>query len=117
MDGPNKVHLVGIVDWDPAGAIIAKAFQEQLAQVGLPDSTLTTLVRPERYSRQELEMFKFPLPSRRNIQSTKNRLWVEKTGGIDGKPFGLEAESMPWDRLWELTTQAVDLVEGDETPG
>ena len=94
----HSLRLIGLVDYDPSGWIIAHSFQNQLAKLGWPDSTLETLIDPADYSAEELEMFVFELPKK---QQTKTAKWLEKTGGIGGKPLGLEAESQPYDRLLE----------------
>lgn len=94
----HPLRLIGLVDYDPSGWIIARSFQSQLAQLGWPQSTLETLIDPADYSAKELEMFAFELPKK---QQTKTAKWLEKTGGVGGRPLGLEAESQPYDRLLE----------------
>lgn len=100
----TPLKLFGIVDFDPSGHIIAQAFQNQLASCGLDKSNLTLLIDPKRYSKKEIEIFKFPLPK---TQKTKLASWLKQTGGIDGLPFGLESESMPKHRLKSLITQLI----------
>ena len=95
----HKIHLIGIVDYDPSGYIIANAFQEQLCATGLPDSTLSLVVHPKHYSQREIEIFQYPLPKR---QKTKTAQWLQSTGGIKGKAYGLESESMSRKKLHEL---------------
>jgi hypothetical protein len=103
--GPDKlVRLIGVVDYDPAGESIATSFRGQLEACGLAVEGLETLIHPRHYSAAELEMFRFPLPTK---QTTKNERWMERTGGIGGKPFGLESESMPRARVRELLEQLV----------
>lgn len=95
----NPLRLIGLVDYDPSGDIIARSFQEQLAELGWPQTTLETLIEPSHYRADELEMFAFELPKR---QRTKTEKWLEKTGGIGGEALGLEAESMPYERVLTL---------------
>lgn len=97
--GRTELRLIGLVDYDPSGHIIAAAFQQQLASLGWPNSTLSTLISPENYSPQQLEMFAFELP---RGQPTKTQKWLEETGGIGGRALGLEAESIPYERVLEL---------------
>lgn len=92
----QAVRLIGIVDYDPSGELIARSFREQLEQVGLAVSQMDLLIKPEHYSADELRLFRFSLPRR---QKTKTAQWLEKTGGIEGKAYGLESESMPLGRL------------------
>ena len=97
---PARVlHLVGIVDWDPSGQIIANSFQEQLRKLGAEKTTLTTIIHPKHYTESELKIFKYPLPKR---MKTKTATWLEQTGGINGKAIGLESESMPMNRVRKL---------------
>jgi hypothetical protein len=99
IDKKKTIKLIGIVDYDPAGEMIAKAFQNQLKAMGLKNSELTTIIKPERYTAKEITMFQFPLPTG---QKTKTQKWIQKTNGINGQLFGLESESMPRDRLRKL---------------
>lgn len=102
--GEDKtIHLIGVVDFDPAGAMIARSFQSQLERVGLKNTKLTTVIEPRHYSEDELKMFRFPSPKG---QKTRNRQWIEKTGGVNGA-FGLEAESLPLARTSELAGKMI----------
>ncbi len=102
---PNvPIHLVGIVDFDPSGWVIAQAFQNQLAQTGLTHTQLHTLIHPKHYSPQELTLFGFPLPKG---QTTLTARWMDKTGGVHGEKRGLEAESMPIDKVRALVEHKI----------
>ena len=107
LNDPKPVHLIGVVDYDPAGDIIANSFKQQLESVGLPIASLTTLIHPSHYTKEELDLFKFPLP---NKDKTKLNQWLTKTGGIDGKPFGLESESMHLKKLLTLIQQRLSAI-------
>jgi hypothetical protein len=98
------IRLIGIVDYDPAGSIIAEAFRSQLEAVGLAVAGLETLVHPRHYAPDELKLFKFSLPKG---EPAKTAAWLARTGGIDGKPFGLEAESMPLLKARNLLSELV----------
>ena len=100
----QPLMLIGLVDFDPAGAVIAAAFQRQLAAQGLDISALHTPVHPKRYNAEELELFSYPLPRR---QPTLTRRWLEQTGGVLGQPRGLELESMPRGRLLSLLAEQI----------
>lgn len=102
--GERPVRLIGIVDYDPAGDIVAHSFQAQLKSAGLTRSTLTTIIHPKHYTSDEIKIFKFPLPKK---EKTKLKEWLKKTGGIDGKPYGLESESMPLDRAKALIQRSI----------
>ena len=100
----KAVRLVGIVDYDPSGDLIAESFREQLETQGLVVESLETLIQPKHYTADELKLFRFRLP---RSQKTKTQRWMEKTGGIDGKEWGLESESMPTERLKSLLEEVI----------
>jgi hypothetical protein len=103
----TKIRLIGIVDYDPSGDIIAQSFKSHLAAVGLTNIRMTAdLIHPKNYSEEEIEMFRFPIPKGKG-ESAKLAKWLEKTGGIDGEAYGLETESMPRERLRALITKLV----------
>jgi hypothetical protein len=105
LNGKQSPHLIGIVDYDPSGDLIAHAFQNQLEATGFPKSSLTTVIHPKHYTKDELEIFKYRLPK---TEKTKLDKWLELTKGIDGKPYGLESESMPIDRLKLLIRNLIE---------
>jgi len=94
--GRSGFHVFGIVDYDPNGAIVAGAFQRQIKSQGVKLLKYHDLVTPALFTPEELELSKFSLPPK---QRTKNRKWMEKTGGINGQPYGIEADAVPKDRL------------------
>jgi hypothetical protein len=100
----TQVHLVGIVDFDPSGSVIAQAFQNQLAQTGLPNTHLHTLIHPRHYAPEELTLFRFPLPAGQTTLTTR---WMEQTGGLNGEKWGLESESMHPDKVMELIKEHI----------
>ena len=101
----QKFYLISAVDYDPAGFIIANAFVEQLKAQGILDFELVHIITLQSYTPEEIELFKFPIPSK---QATKVAKWLKATGGIGGKAFGLEADSMPRSRFKELMRKVLD---------
>lgn len=100
----RPVQLIGLVDFDPAGKIIAEAFKNQSQQVGMDVGGMEMVIHPKHYTAEELAMFRYPLPRR---QKTKLRQWLDEVGGIDGEAYGLEIESMPLERLTGLVDELV----------
>ena len=94
--GEKTVQLIGIVDFDPSGSLIASSFRGQLEASGLKVSEPRLLIEPKHYKDEELRMFAYPLPQ---SQKTKLSNWLEETGGIKGEAMGLESESLPIERL------------------
>jgi hypothetical protein len=105
LSDKRPIRLIGIVDYDPSGDIIANAFLAQLGDVGLLAAELTTVIHPKHYTKEEIKIARFPLPKK---EPTKLKNWLAKTGGIDGQAFGLESESMPLDRLKVIVTELID---------
>jgi hypothetical protein len=95
----QKFYLISAVDYDPAGAIIANAFMEQLQSQGIHELEVIPAVSLEHYTPKEIDLFKFPLPEK---QATKTKKWMQATNGIHGKPFGLEADSLPRERYKQI---------------
>jgi hypothetical protein len=107
LNPEQSVHLIGIVDYDYSGDLIAHSFKNQLQMMGLSIAGMELLIKPSHFSEEELSWFSFPLPKR---EPTKLRNWLEKTGGIGGKALGLESEAMPLDRLEVLLESALSRV-------
>ncbi len=92
-DGPVPLRLIGIVDFDPSGDVIARSFADQLRAVGVPRTSLEMVVHPRHYTQADLDLFRFPLSTNTRM-TKKNEKWMDATGGVDGLQFGLESESM-----------------------
>jgi hypothetical protein len=90
----QAVHLFSIVDYDPAGYWIAREFAAQLEDFGFRDLTLHTLIRPERLAAEQVALSRYALP-----KGSKTTNWLRETGGIDGEPYGLEADAFPPDAI------------------
>ena len=106
VDPSKTLYLLGIVDWDPSGDLIARTFESQLHTFGYPHTDLRLMIRPEHYAPRELEFATVALASGRG-QAKKNELWMEAGGGVLGDELGIASESMPWDRLWERIREEV----------
>jgi hypothetical protein len=94
--------LIGITDYDPAGADIARAFAQQLSRQGLKVAEHHQLITPRAFVDQELATLRFAVP--RKSPALVSR-WLKATGGIEGKAFGLEADALPKARLTDLVAQ------------
>ena len=96
------VHLVGLVDWDPHGAIIARSFADQLAGFGLPVAGLELLIRPEHFDTEEIALF-----ARSVGDGDEASRWLADGGGVAGQPLGLPAEAMTQSQAFELVQARV----------
>ena len=101
----QKFYIISAVDYDPSGSIIESSFVEQLQSYGLNDIELIPLIDLKYYPKEDVELFKFPIPSKHESKVDK---WLEKTGGIDGKAYGLEADSMPRSRFKMLVQTTLE---------
>jgi hypothetical protein len=96
--------LVGITDYDPAGADIAKSFAAQLSRQGLTVKEQHSLITPKAFLVDELTTLRFAVP--KNSPALVKR-WLKATGGIEGKAFGMEADALPKARLVELVAKTL----------
>jgi hypothetical protein len=94
--------LIGITDYDPAGADIARAFAQQLSRQGLQVKEQHELITPRAFVDLELTTLRFAVPRKSPALVTR---WLKATGGIEGKAFGLEADALPKARLSALVAQ------------
>jgi hypothetical protein len=85
---PQALQLFSVVDYDPSGYWIAREFAAQLHAFGVQEVTLHPLIRPERLTTEQVALGRYTLP-----KGSKTTNWVRETGGIDGEPYGLEADA------------------------
>jgi hypothetical protein len=88
------LQLFSVVDYDPSGYWIAREFAAQLQAFGVQEVTLHPLIRPERLTTEQVALGRYTLPT-----DSKTTNWVRETGGIDGEPYGLEADAFAPDVL------------------
>ena len=74
----------------PSGYWIAREFAAQLQAFGVQEVTLYPLIRPERLTTEQVALGRYVLP-----KGSKTTNWLRETGGIDGEPYGLEADAFP----------------------
>ena len=97
------VHLVGLVDWDAHGAIVARSFADQLAGFGLPIAGLELLIRPEHFDAEELALFARSIGDGDEVAA-----WLADGGGVAGQALGLPAEAMTQAQAFELVQARVE---------
>ena len=108
------VHLIGLVDHDPWGEIVASSFVDQLTSFGLKPASVRLLVTPDRFTDKELLRSRVPLSD-----NSRTAGWLAGGGGIDGQAWGLSVDSLPVQRLQQAAEEvivelAADPVAGDE---
>ena len=98
IDIRSKIYVVFVVDYDPAGWIIRESVLKNLKFYGMSNLRPIDIIVPEILTKEELELAKFPLPTK---QEKLNQRWLEKTQGIRGQLYGFESDSLPFKRLRE----------------
>lgn len=87
--GITRVGLVGLVDYDPAGFLIAEEYRHKFEQLGFGVKSFTILTNVGLFTEEALENefddLEHVHPSREKI----TQAWFEKTGGIHGKRRGI----------------------------
>jgi hypothetical protein len=84
------LQLFAVVNYDPSGYWIAREFAAQLHAFGVQQVTLHPLIGPARLSAEQVALGRYALP-----KGSKTTNWLRATGGIDGEPYGLEADAFP----------------------
>lgn len=91
----SGVHILSITDYNPSGAIILKAFTNQLAHEGIRHlASVQNLLVPSHFSPEELQAVTEPLPLKTKADKTKAERWLATGGGVDGQPLGIESEAL-----------------------
>ena len=88
------VHAVAYVDFDPSGWQIAETFVRQMARYGIATDRLDHLIQPSCFTRGERSSLAYPLPATTQAQRTLARQWVSRSGGVDGRAFGIHADHL-----------------------
>ncbi len=92
LHGP--IHLVALVDFDPAGWSIARAFARQLQRYGIETAQISFLVMPERFTEEELRYLAVPVPAPTDADQEAVRTWIRESGGVHGKGLGIFADCL-----------------------
>jgi len=91
------------------GWLVAKTYQNQLNSQGILDISFANLIIPENYTPQEIDLYKYPLPTDQRSM-TLNQKWIEQGGGINGQMYGMEADSMPRSRIRSLVKKEIEKI-------
>jgi len=80
--------LYSIVDYDPNGAIIERESCRQLSLFDMKDQTVWPLISPEYLSAEQIALCRYSL-----APGKKRDSWMAETGGVNGEPYGIEANA------------------------
>lgn len=103
-------YVYSIVDYDPSGRLIEQNFVELLQEQGLKDVKLKRMIDSGFYTPDEIGLYRYPLPENSRTR-TINEKWLEATGGLAGELYGLEADSMPKERLMGMIASEMETLE------
>lgn len=96
----DPLTVIAYVDFDPSGWIAAAGFVKQLARYGYANRRLGYVVRPSRFTKEELDLFSLPLHDTTPQIAGKNRAWLRKSRGIHGEARMIHADHLaPTDRV------------------
>lgn len=110
IDVRKSMYIIFVVDYDPAGWIIRDSVIHNLKFYGMKNIKIIDIIKPDILTAQEIELAKFPLPKGKEVI---NRKWMERTGGINGAPYGFESDSVPFERLREKIIETAKPYVGD----
>lgn len=111
IDIRKSFYTFSLVDYDTSGWIIRDAFLSDLNFYGLKHIQHQDIILPVMFSQEEIELFKFPIPSPSGMVA-KNKKWLKESGGINGKLYGLEADAAPAPRIKDIFREHIkDLTE------
>lgn len=114
IDIRKSFYTFSLVDYDTSGWIIKDAFLNDLNFFGLKHIQHKDLILPGIFTKEEIELNKYPIPTSKEMED-KNKKWLKETGGINGQLYGLEADAAPVKRIEELfTTEIKDLIKSTE---
>lgn len=101
--------LIAIVDFDPYGWEIARAFASQLGACGLRVAGVELIVRPEHFPPRFVASAALPIRAPRR-HAARVDAWLRESGGVGGRALRLECEALPFERILELVLAAVQHV-------
>ena len=98
----HHFDTLSIVDYDPNGYIIEREFAQQVSLFDMKDMRLWPIIRPDHLTAEQIELCKYSL-----TDTKKTDTWMEETGGINGEPFGIEANAFTPKQIEEIFLSCV----------
>jgi len=107
---PDEIIVLTLTDYDPAGYSISDAQIQQIADVVQAVNQRVSIqfkrlgLEPDQLTPDELEANAYE-PADKGLKE-----WTRRTGGINGRPLGLELDSLPLSRIRGMFAEAVENV-------
>jgi len=92
--------VLALVDYDPFGWALLDTFLSDLKTFGIRDARIVNLSLPKNYKPEDLELRHYDLEKSGDTPVAMLRRWMKLTNGINGKPWGMEADVFMRDRVW-----------------
>ena len=115
FDVRKSFYIFCLVDYDPSGWIIKDAFLNNLAFYGIRHVKVFDIVTPDILTSEEIELNKYRFPDPPEMRK-KNRKWMARTGGINHQFYGLEADCVPPERLYDYFMALASPLVGPSEP-
>jgi len=95
----STITLIAYVDFDPGGWIAISGLVGQLRRYGVHVRHVGYLIRPERFTENEIDLHAYSVSSTDPQIDGKVKAWVAESGGIHGQERGIHADVMPVARV------------------
>lgn len=90
--GGRPIRQIDFCDHDPDGYNIGKSVSRHFGRFGLDVESRGRLIRPERFTEEEIRRYALPLHPGSEAIRRKIENWIAETGGIGGLGLGLHAD-------------------------
>jgi len=110
---PEKIMILALTDYDPAGYTIEQAQFNQVLEVARAMDPVE-LLRLHTIERTRLGILPEQLtPDERRAKAYEPKdkgleEWFRETGGVDGQPLGLELDALPLSRLRRMFAEGIE---------
>lgn len=94
-----RVNLVGLVDWDPAGFLIAESYRRNFEQLGFGIKGFEILTSLDLFTEHALKTKSYDLTTVNPRRKEIVRKWFDKTKGINGECRGIYANHARQNRV------------------
>ena len=99
----KNIVLACLTDYDPWGYNIAQSFKEKLEEpvfdFKVKFTNLTVL--KEIFEPEVVEEKKRDLSNVSESKKKQVKVWMDETGGIDGKPYGMHIDNANFEKVWK----------------
>lgn len=100
----KNIVLACLTDHDPWGYNIAEGFKEKLEEAVFGFNVKSTNLSKNIYDIYDPEVVEEKKRDLSGVSARKQKqvkAWVEETGGIDGKAFGMHADNANFEKVWD----------------